>query len=65
MEKKEPQNPKNAYKIKWDAENTKQYKLKLMLRTDQDIIEKLDSVPNRQGYLKDLIRKDIAKDKGE
>ena len=49
-------------KAKWDAENTTQIKLKLNHRTDADIIEKLRSVPNRQGYIKQLIRGDIAKD---
>ena len=49
-----------AYKNEWDRKNTKQYKLKLMLSTDQDIIKKLDSVPNKQAYMKGLIRADIA-----
>lgn len=29
--------------------------------TEQDIIDKLDSVPNKCGYIKALIRADIAK----
>ena len=28
--------------------------------TDADILNKLDSVPNKQGYIKQLIRQDIA-----
>lgn len=38
---------------------TKRYRLELHLINDNDLIEKLDSVKNRQGYIKDLIRKDI------
>ena len=38
-----------------------QFKLKLHKVNDADIIEKLRSVPNRQGYLKQLIRGDVAK----
>ena len=33
-----------------------------MSRTESDIINKLDSVPNKAGYIKALIRADIAKD---
>lgn len=33
--------------------------LKLNKGTDADLIEKLESVPNRQGYIKNLIRKDM------
>lgn len=46
---------------KYDKANTKQVKMKLNLNTDADIIEKLDSVGNVQGYIKELIRKDIGK----
>lgn len=44
---------------KYDAVNTKQLKFKLNLLTDGDILEKLDRVGNKQGYIKKLIRKDI------
>lgn len=44
---------------KYDAKNTKQIKLKLNLKTDADIIEKLEQVGNVQGYIKKLIREDI------
>lgn len=30
-------------------------------KTEQNIISKLDSVPNKSGYIKSLIRADIAK----
>ena len=46
---------------KYDQQNTKQIKLKLNLKTDKDIIAKLDQVDNTQGYIKDLIRSDISK----
>lgn len=45
---------------KYDKENTKKYCLKLNKKTDKDIIDKLDSVPNKQGYIKHLIRTNIA-----
>ena len=48
---------------RFDRLNSKVYRLKVMTRTEQDIIRKLDSVPNKAGYIKQLIRADIAKDK--
>ena len=40
--------------------NTKQYRLELRKTLDCDIIEKLDEVENKAGYLKTLIRNDIS-----
>lgn len=47
---------------RYDRLNTKVYRLKVMVRTEADIITKLDSVPNKAGYIKQLIRADIAND---
>ena len=46
-------------KDKYDAANTMQVKLKLNTKTDADIIAKLESVGNKQGYIKELIRRDL------
>lgn len=46
---------------RYDAKNTIQIKLKLNLTTDEDIIEKLKNVDNKQGYIKQLIRDDIGR----
>lgn len=35
--------------------------MKLNIRTDEDVLEKLDSVPSKQGYIKRLIRADLKK----
>lgn len=35
--------------------------IRLMKNTEQDIIEKLSSVPSKAGYIKTLIRADIEK----
>lgn len=45
---------------KYDAANTVQVTLKLNRRTDADVLERLASVPSKQGYIKSLIRADIA-----
>ena len=47
--------------MKYEAKNTIQVHLKLNLRTDPDIIKKLESVESKQGYIKELIRRDIAR----
>jgi hypothetical protein len=44
---------------KYDKEHTKQILLKLNKGTDADILQKLDEVDNKQGYIKGLIRDDI------
>lgn len=44
---------------KYEKANTIQLHFKLNRNTDADILEKLDSVGNKQGYIKSLIRKDI------
>lgn len=46
-------------KEKYDRLNTTQIKLKLNNNTDADILKKLENVPNKQGYIKNLIRQDI------
>lgn len=45
----------------WRKKQLRQINFSLNISTESDIIEKLDSVSNRQKYLKDLIRADMAK----
>lgn len=47
---------------RYDDNNTRSYHIKLNYKTDADIIEKLQSVPSMQGYIKELIRNDIGSD---
>lgn len=50
----------NTPQERYDKLNTKRIcGLKLNIKTDTDIIEKLNSQSNKQGYIKLLIRKDI------
>ena len=46
---------------KYDKENRRVYGFRLHNTLDADIIEKLSSVPSMQGYIKQLIRDDIAR----
>jgi hypothetical protein len=47
---------------RYDAKNTRQVHIKLNVRTDKDVLEKLDEVQSKQGYIKRLIREDLAKE---
>ncbi len=44
----------------YDRANARLIGIKLNRRTDADILQKLESVPNIQAYIKSLIRADIA-----
>ena len=52
-------------RLQYDREHTKRFSCKLNLKTDADIIAWLDRFPNRQGYIKQLIRDDIARNAGK
>ena len=47
---------------KYDTANCTFYNLKFNNRTDADVIAKLASVPSKQDYIRQLIRKDLAQD---
>ena len=47
--------------VKYNKENTVQISLKLNRSTDADLIDSLNRIANKQGYIKELIRIDIAK----
>lgn len=51
---------KLAYDSTWKKENTKSVTLHINLK-EKDIWGKLKSVPNKTGYVLDLIREDIKK----
>lgn len=46
---------------KYEAESSKQFKMRLHFVHDADILKKLESVTNQAGYIKALIREDIKK----
>lgn len=52
-------------KMKYDKTHIKQYPLRMNLVYDADIIDKLSSVSNVQGYIRQLIREDIARTRTE
>lgn len=49
------------YTKKYDQNNTINVSLKLNIKTDADIIEYLESVDNKQGTIKQLIRNEISR----
>ena len=50
-------------KSEYYARTTKCYKLQFRNIADADIIEKLNSVPSKVAYVRELIQKDIEKNK--
>lgn len=42
--------------LRYDKHNTVQYHIKLNKNTDADLIELLNSLPNKQGTIKALLR---------
>ena len=57
IEAKRKQTPQERY----HKTHTTTLSIRLMKNTEQDIINKLNSVPNKAGYIKQLIRDDISK----
>ena len=45
---------------KWDKANTVRVQMKLSKTTDADVIRKLEEADSKQGYIKELIRKDMG-----
>lgn len=54
-------NKQSQASIKYDRDNTKRIFIKLNINTDKDILDHLENKPNKQGYIKELIRNDIKK----
>lgn len=52
---------KLAYLKQYDRERTMMLSVKLNRGTDADIIDHLSAIDNRAGYIKELIRADMAK----
>ena len=44
---------------KYNKANYKAYTFRFHKTNEADVIERLESQPNKQGYLKELIRKDL------
>lgn len=56
-----PRESQKRATAKYQAANIKKYTLGVNRKTEADLIEVLDSIPNRQGYIKSLIRQDMKK----
>ena len=54
-------NKETIRKRKYDDVYSRFYRLKLNRKTDADIIAKLATVPSMQGYIRRLIRDDLAR----
>lgn len=50
---------------KYEKENMKRVTFMFNLKNDADILNRLESVPSKAGYIKALIRADIARQQNE
>ena len=57
--KKENSRTKVEISTAWNKEHLKAYTFRFNVDTQRDIIEQLESKPNKNGYIADLIRKDL------
>lgn len=60
MNMKKSSEAKIRASAKYDKNNTRLIQMKLNKKTDADILAHLDAMDNRQGYIKELIRKDMS-----
>ena len=56
---KPAQEKKETAKERYDKKTARYFSLKFNKRTDERLIEKLESVDSIQGYIKSLVQKDI------
>lgn len=54
-------NEKYAPQARYNEKTRRRYVLNLNKNTDGDILEHLEKLPNVQGYLKELIRKELIR----
>lgn len=52
-------------KKRYDRLRTKQYVMRLRIGADADVIKKLDSVPSKTEFIRELIRRDIRENANE
>ena len=58
-------NKKYAPQERYAKKNKKKYTFAFMKSTEADLIAKLESMENKAGYIKNLIRADIEKSKNK
>lgn len=61
----EARRAQNQAKARYDAVNTKHIGVKFNVKTDADIIARIQQEESVQGYIKRLIREDIARSASE
>ncbi|HCY06476.1 MAG TPA: hypothetical protein DHS57_04185, partial [Erysipelotrichaceae bacterium] len=50
---------KTQYDIEFNRKNYRRVEIRLNINTEKHLIEHLEKQPNKQGYIKSLIEKDI------
>lgn len=61
MKRKKGPSANTKAKAKYDKKTYKTYLIKIRKDTESNLIEKLESVESKQGYIKNLILNDLKK----
>lgn len=61
MRTEEGKRKQALFQVQYDKEHTRRLGFKLNTKTDSDILSWMEQIPNKQGYIKQLIRDDIAR----
>lgn len=54
---------KNAYLTAWMKENTRRVSIRFNLKSESEMVEWIENIPNKQSYIKSLIKADMEKHK--
>lgn len=65
MPRKKLTNKQKAYMVEYNKNNTRRIAFTLNYNTEKDLIDYLESIPNKNAYLKALIKADIEKNRVE
>ena len=59
--KKKLTNKQKAYIVEYNKNNTRRIAFTLNYNTEKEMIDYLENIPNKNGYIKSLIAADMAK----
>ena len=59
--KKKLTNKQKAYIVEYNKNNTRRIAFTLNYNTEKEMIDYLEKIPNKNGYIKSLIAADMAK----
>lgn len=65
MKDEEQKKKQSQYISKWMSKNTFAVQIRINRNTEQDLVKFMETVPNKNEFIKGLIRKEMAENKNE